>query len=125
MEEAGVDVAIKGILRVEYSKNSSGSQSHSRMRVIFYAEPKDENQKPKSIADKESLEARWVTCKEFLKLGKIRGPEIIEWGTYLANGGLIYPLEFFTECFTKPKVPDYNMKHINNCDNNKKLAQKK
>ena len=31
------------------------------MRVIFYAEPIDDKQVPKSVPDKESLEARWVT----------------------------------------------------------------
>eukprot|EP01083_Nonionella_stella_P298023 1011856_1 len=121
-EEAGVDVDIKGILRVEYGKDVYGSQSSARMRVIFYAEPKDENQKPKSIADKESLEGRYVTVNEFSKLNKIRGPELMEWGTYIDNGGLIYPLQLFTECFTKPTVPDYAMKHIKNCDNHLKLV---
>lgn len=123
-EEAGIDVDIKGILRVEYSKNSYGSQSNSRMRVIFYAEPKDENQKPKSIPDKESLEGRYVTVKEFVKFKKIRGPEIVEWGSYLDKGGLIYPLEFFTECFAKVKAPDFNMKHVQNCKNNRKFQAK-
>ena len=108
---------------MEYSKQSYGSQSSARMRVIFYAEPKDENQKPKSVPDKESLEGRFVTVSEFQKIGKIRGDELIQWGTYLDNGGLIYPLEMFTECYTKPSVPDYTMGHINNCDNHLKLAQ--
>jgi hypothetical protein len=31
------------------------------MRVIFYAEPMDKNQVPKSIPDDESLEAKWMT----------------------------------------------------------------
>jgi hypothetical protein len=35
------------------------------MRVIFYAEPIDDKQVPKSVPDKESLEARWVTVQEF------------------------------------------------------------
>ena len=109
---------------MEYSKQSYGSQSSARMRVIFYAEPIDENQKPKSVPDKESLEGRYVTVSEFEKIGKIRGPELIEWGNYLDNGGLIYPLEFFGECYGKPAVPDYTFKQINNCDNHSKFAQK-
>ena len=108
---------------MEYGKNSYGSQSNARMRVIFYGEPKDEDQAPKSIPDKESLEGRYVTVKEFANLNKIRGPELVDWGTYINNGGLIYPLDFFTECFTKPKQPDYTMKHIKNCNNNKKFIQ--
>mmetsp|Transcript_57312 Transcript_57312/g.91240 ORF Transcript_57312/g.91240 Transcript_57312/m.91240 type:complete len:192 (-) Transcript_57312:38-613(-) len=122
-EEAGLDVDLKGILRVEYGRNTYGSQSSARMRVIFYAEPKDENQKPKDKPDSESLEARFVTVKEFASLNKIRGPELVEWGTYLDNGGLVYPLELFTECFAKPSVPDYTMKHLNNCNNHSKLTK--
>ena len=48
---------------------------------------------PKQIADSESLCARWVTLEEFKGLDKIRGWELLEWGTYLQNGGQIYPPE--------------------------------
>ncbi len=37
-EEAGINIDIKGVLRVEHSVNGG---SEARMRVIFYAEPKD------------------------------------------------------------------------------------
>jgi len=42
-EEAGIDIEIKGVLRVE--QNFQGE--NARIRVIFYAEPIDNNQKPK------------------------------------------------------------------------------
>jgi hypothetical protein len=43
------------------------------------------------------LEARWVTTEEFLKLDKIRGYELYEWGTYINNGGHIFPIEAFAK----------------------------
>lgn len=88
-EEAGVDVVIKGILRVEHTH----SNVEARLRVIFYAEPRDEAQPPKSIADEHSEEARFVKVAEFENsLGKIRGPELVQWGDYLDKGGPIFPL---------------------------------
>ena len=38
-EEASINIDIKGVLRVEHSVQGDGSEA--RMRVIFYAEPKD------------------------------------------------------------------------------------
>ena len=88
-EEAGIDIELKGVLRVEHSVG----YDDARMRVIFYAEPKNCWQVPKQIPDSESLCARWVTLEEFKGLDKIRGWELLEWGTYLQNGGQIYPPE--------------------------------
>ena len=94
-EEAGIDVELKGILRLEYSvkKNSN----HQRMRVVFYAEPKYRDQETKSVPDKESEEAKWVTLEQLLQLKDIepgwRGRELYEWGKYVEDGGTIYPLE--------------------------------
>jgi len=98
-EEAGIDVILKGILRVEYN---IGSRNYERVKVIFYAEPKDEqNQKLKSIPDLESEEARWVSIPELLELQKgspgWRGPELYEWASYLEEGGAIYPLSILAE----------------------------
>ena len=64
-EEAGVDVSVKGVLRFEYSIKDHNKM---RLRVILYAEPIDENQKPKSTPDKHSNGAKWVTLEELLKL---------------------------------------------------------
>eukprot|EP00759_Apiculatamorpha_spiralis_P043730 PhF_6_TR40965/c0_g1_i1/m.62006 len=91
-EESGIDVELKGILRVEHSHAPSGA----RMRVIFYAEPKDPKQAPKSVPDEESNGAQYVTVEEFLKKEKIRGEELIEWGRYLDAGGAVYPLHLLT-----------------------------
>ena len=67
-----------------------------KMRVIFYAEPQDNDQIPKQIPDKESLEARYVELKEFSKLGKIRGNELLQFGELVENGK-VYPLSLFPE----------------------------
>ncbi|CAG9334619.1 unnamed protein product [Blepharisma stoltei] len=94
-EEAGVDVEIKGILRVEHSVYGP---AHARMRVIFFAVPTDPSQFPKQIPDKESEEAKWVTIDELRKIARIppglRGPELYEWGNYIEKGGIIAPLSF-------------------------------
>ena len=37
-EEAGIDIELKGVLRVEHSVQGG---DEARMRVIFYAEPKN------------------------------------------------------------------------------------
>ena len=49
------------------------------------------------MADSESVEARWVTLDEFENIGKIRGDELLEFGSYIQNGGAIYPLDMFRE----------------------------
>ena len=61
MEEGGIKVTLKGVLRIEHSE---ANKYGSRMRVIFYAEPKDEHQKEKTVADGESLESRWLTIAQ-------------------------------------------------------------
>lgn len=94
-EEAGIDIQLKGVLAVEHSLSSS---STARMRVIFYAEPIDPTQCPKSIPDAESNGAAWLTLSEIeSKKNKsppegLRGEELLNWGLYVATGGLIAPL---------------------------------
>lgn len=96
-EESGIDVTLTGILRIEFSPNPS----HTRMRIIFAAVPSREDQAPKTVADKESEEARWVSIPELLELSRgepgLRGPELLEWATYLEHGGTTMPLSFLTE----------------------------
>ena len=59
-EEAGMEIKLMGILKIDHELMNSSS---AKMRVIFFAVPKDDKQKPKSIPDKESIEARWVTLQ--------------------------------------------------------------
>ena len=78
------------------------------MRVIFFAEPKNDKQKPKSVPDKESLEARWVTLDEFKKIGDIRGNELLDWGKYIEDGGAIFPMGLLADEFDKTPNPKIN-----------------
>ena len=115
-EEAGMDVVLKGILRIENSIGKSGA----RQRVIFYAEPIDPKQAPKSVADDESKSARWMTLAELKQLSLVpppeglRGDELLRWASYITSGmgrgrtasmifnafvegGKIYPLELLSK----------------------------
>ena len=92
-EEAGVDVALRGVIKIEMSLHDP---QYMRQRVVFFAEPVDEAQKPKSVPDKESEGAAYLTLEEIRELRKgpvgWRGPEIIEFAEYLENGGVVCPL---------------------------------
>jgi len=95
-EEAGVDVVLKGILRIENSIGIRGG----RQRVIYYAEPKDPERalKPKRIPDMESVGAAWLSLEELREKSTqppphgLRGRELLDWATYIENGGTVYPL---------------------------------
>lgn len=95
-EEAGVDIELKGILRIEHS--ICGHQT-ARMRVIFFATSSDNN--TKQISDSESECACWFSIKEIENLAKSkpghRGTEIIDWPKYIENGGQIAPLGFLVD----------------------------
>ncbi len=81
-EEAGIDVVLKGVLKVDHSVKGD----FGRMRVIFYAEPTtiEMSKQIKKVADAESEEARWVTLDECLAFADskpgLRGGELLEWG---------------------------------------------
>lgn len=90
-EEAGIDVKLTGLLRVEYSP----SPSLIRQRYIFFGEPVDEKQPAKTFPDFESFGACWVSATQVAKL-RLRGSEPLEWFTYVANGGPIFPINLLT-----------------------------
>ena len=89
-EEAGIDVELKGILTVQFS------HGHGRFRIIYYAEPKDQEKKPKSIPDFESVGACYVTYEQIKQI-KLRAPEPLKWIPHLVEGGEIYPLSVFSK----------------------------
>ncbi len=86
IEEAGLDVVLEGIVRVQHTPTPHGV----RMRVIFVARPLDDTP-TKSVPDEESLEARWVTLEE-LSGFSLRGDEVETLFRYVADGGLIAPM---------------------------------
>jgi len=94
-EEAGMDVELKGILRVENGMKRHGA----RQRVIFYAEPLDAAQEPKNVPDQESEGAAWMSVRRLEEKrgvhpseGGLRGEELLKWAKYIENGGKIFPI---------------------------------
>ena len=96
LEESHIEIRLEGVLRVEFSP----AGKEARMRVIFYGVPTRSGQVPKSVPDKESQEARWVTRQELEELGQmkvgLRGPELLSWSWYVENGGAVYPLSILS-----------------------------
>lgn len=92
-EEAGIDIRLTGMIKIEYhpKRDRSGSQ-YVRMRFIFYAEPLDCEQLPKSIPDYESVGATWCRADQVEAL-PLRGPEPVVYFSYIATGKPVYPLD--------------------------------
>ncbi|GAM20939.1 hypothetical protein SAMD00019534_041140 [Acytostelium subglobosum LB1] len=99
-EEAGIDVEIKGILRFEYSPH----RGYSRLRLIFYGEPVDDDQLPKTVPDYESLGAAYVSADDLSTL-QLRGKEPSIWFNYVHNGGVIHPIDMLSLENAKPSMP--------------------
>lgn len=87
LEEGGIPVRVIGIIRIEHSPTPAGA----RLRVIYLAEPTDDTP-PKTEPDDESLGATWVTLED-LPNYPLRGEDVEELCSYVANGGAIYPLD--------------------------------
>jgi len=103
LEEAGIKIELKGILRVEHSVKKESS----RMRVVFYANPVDEDAPLKSIEDEHSIRAKWVTLdelREWARKRALRGDELLVWGKYLEKGGKYYPLSVLARETDNPQV---------------------
>lgn len=69
-EEAGIDVVLEGVLRLEQRPGPG----FLRLRVIFLARPADDAP-PKSVADEHTLEAGWFSLEEAKRL-TLRGDEV-------------------------------------------------
>ncbi len=87
MEEAGIPVTIDGIYRIEHAT----SPDRARVRVVFAASPKDDTP-PKSVADEESLQAKWLTLEEIARL-PMRGSDLRMLLQRVMDGMPVYPLE--------------------------------
>ncbi|MEI8382218.1 MAG: NUDIX domain-containing protein, partial [Planctomycetota bacterium] len=86
LEEAGIPIEVTGIVRIEHTPIPQGT----RMRLIVTARPINDSP-PKSIADEESLEARWFTFHELHHLA-LRGDDVLAVFDYLEQGGEVAPL---------------------------------
>jgi 8-oxo-dGTP pyrophosphatase MutT (NUDIX family) len=89
-EEGGIDVKITGLLTFQFN------HSTGRLRVIYYGEPVDANQKPKSLPDYESCGAVYASYEELKKL-ELRGDEPLIWIKYVIDKKTIYPLDVFSQ----------------------------
>jgi phosphatase NudJ len=85
-EETGVPVIVDGVVRVEHTVYPDSA----RVRVIFTAKPADDTP-PRSVANEESLGAKWVSVDELDRLD-LRGDEVRELFGYVAGGAQIHPL---------------------------------
>jgi 8-oxo-dGTP pyrophosphatase MutT (NUDIX family) len=101
LEEAGMEVDLKGLLAVEYNPCGIDGESFVvRMRVIYYAEPTVPflQRPPKCRPDFESVGASWCTAAEICgDTLRLRGGEPRHWVKHLEAGGLIHPLSVLVE----------------------------
>ncbi|KAL9653842.1 hypothetical protein ABK040_012903 [Willaertia magna] len=99
IEEAGIEITLKGIIRIEYSPYKDGG---ARERIIFYGEPNDPHAQPKTIPDFESVGAEWFSYDEFeeyfleKKTKHLRSHEPIDFFKYVHLGKQIYPIDLLT-----------------------------
>ncbi len=89
LEEAGVEIRVDGILRIEHSPGVD----FARVRVIFVAHVIDDTP-PKTTPDRHTLGAAWVTLAELEDAQRypMRGGEVREIFDYVESGPPIYPL---------------------------------
>ncbi len=86
-EEAGIDVELTGLLRIEHRLQPEG---RARLRLFFLARQRGSDP-PKSVPDDESLGARWATLDEVASL-PLRGDEVLEMFRRVAAGAQVHPL---------------------------------
>jgi 8-oxo-dGTP pyrophosphatase MutT (NUDIX family) len=98
-EEAGIDVALKGLLRIDFIRGGSKPYETVKLRLVFYAEPLDPAQAPKSVPDDESRGAVWASYEEIQDMKQrsiLRSDEILHWIQYLNGNGVVYPLSILS-----------------------------
>ena len=91
-EESGLQVALAGVIRFEFSPALMGRDA--RFRVVFLAHPVGGRLKTKP--DRHSLEARWTTLNA-LENYRLRCDEVRRHLRYVAAGGPIAPLSFLRQ----------------------------
>ncbi len=91
LEEAGLDIAIDGVLRVEHSPRADGT----RVRVIFAARATDPAAAPRRTPNEHTLGARFMTLDEARSV-RLRGPEVVDVLRAVADGAPVAPLSMLT-----------------------------
>merc|ERR1712228_46549 len=124
-QEAGIDVDIKGVLKVEHStyQYDDRERAYNRMRIIFYAEPSDEGQLPKSVPDFYSAGATFISVDELDKI-RLRADEPKEWFVSLTDNFYYHPLDILScwkhDCRTNNNVQTNNGQQQNQLQRPKK-----
>lgn len=90
-EEAGLEVELDGILRIEFTPQIGAR--NARLRVVFVAHPV--GGELKSRPDAESLGAAWVSLEELPRY-RLRSGEVTRHFRHVANGGQIFPVSLLT-----------------------------
>lgn len=92
LEEAGITIALEGVLRVEHTPTRRGD---ARCRVIFVARP-DGDREPKSEPDEHTLGAGFFTLEEIASM-PLRGREVLTLFRHVASSqAMIAPLSLLT-----------------------------
>ena len=106
-EEAGIRVQIKGILKVEHSTYcyNERDRAYNRMRVIFYAEPADEEEHAKSIPNYHSAGASFISVEELDNI-QLRGEEPRDYFTSLMQNFFYHPLDLLSCWKHDKRSPD-------------------
>jgi len=95
--QAGIDVRLEGILRIEFDHRQG--YPGSRMKAIYLARALNDFDPLKTIPDETSLAAVWVDGSS-VTLDNPRiplaGSEAAVWFEYVLKLGPVYPLEMFT-----------------------------
>ena len=96
-EEAGIEVDIKGVLKVEHSTYAfdDRKKAYNRMRVIFYAEPMDEKELPKSVPNYDSAGATFISISELDEI-TLRAEEPREWFRALTQNFYYHSLDILS-----------------------------
>ena len=90
-EEAGIDIALERVVRVEHRPLADGA---ARMRVVFLASPADAS----TIADvggHDALAAAWVSVDELCQYS-LRDREVEDLFRHVSSHGETYPLGVLT-----------------------------
>jgi len=112
-EEAGIDIVIKGILKVEHSTYAFNERdkAYNRMRVIFYAEPKKNKELPKSVPNYHSTGASFISVDELDHIN-LRASEPKEWFTKLNDNFVYHHIYDLNEMYFYTMAIMYSMYHL-------------
>lgn len=104
-KQCGVNIAIRGILRIEHTENDAKS---ANMRVIYYAESLSEG------FMNMTKDSKWIDIPSKANIAnKMKDSDLFSWINYLEYGnGIIYPLNIFTSESAEVEDPNYQVQHI-------------